>query len=83
MIVGKLHIISIKISGTTPYMAPEVASKKKVNVKADVWSFGVVLFELFTFSRPYKGDERTAMDGLTKKSPDLPGRPLSVMLTST
>merc|ERR1712000_630241 len=39
--------------GTPVYMAPEVLSKNKYSEKADVYSFGIVLAEIFTGALPY------------------------------
>ena len=39
--------------GTPVYMAPEVLSKNKYSEKADVYSFGIVLMEIFTGNLPY------------------------------
>lgn len=35
-----------------PRAAPEVFLKGRISVQADVWSFGIVLFELFTYGSP-------------------------------
>lgn len=39
---------SIKKSGTVSYMAPEVISGNNINTKADVYSFGVIMYEIIT-----------------------------------
>jgi serine/threonine protein kinase len=44
------------VFGTVGYVAPEQASGKKVDKQADIWAFGVVLFEMLT-GRPLFGGE--------------------------
>ena len=40
--------------GTFHWMAPEIFENKRYTKKADVFSYGIVLFEIITRNTPYK-----------------------------
>jgi Tol biopolymer transport system component/predicted Ser/Thr protein kinase len=59
------------ILGTAAYMSPEQARGKVVDKRADIWAFGVVLFEMLTGKRLFEGE--TVSDTLAQvltKEPD-------------
>ena len=49
---GKKPVRMREISGTPAYIAPEVLAKSKVDEQTDIFSFGVIGFEILTGRKP-------------------------------
>ncbi len=67
------------ILGTAAYMSPDQARGKRVDRRADIWSFGVVLWEMLTGHKLFEGETISdVVAAVLTHSPDfneLPARP--------
>ena len=64
------------ILGTAAYMAPEQAKGKPVDKRADIWAFGVVLYEMVTGKKLFRGEDLTeTLAAVVMKEPDLSAAP--------
>ncbi len=64
---GIARVIGSNITGTTsvigtmPYLPPEAFNSLPLDARADLWSFGIMLFEMLTGQLPFNGTEITAI----------------------
>lgn len=61
--------------GTPAYVAPEILSTQRADERADIFSFGVVCFELLTFRKPFERDTLEE-SRIAQMNPDTPPHPL-------
>jgi len=47
--------------GTLGYMSPQQIRGNRADARSDIWSLGVVLYELLTYRRPFKGENNAAL----------------------
>jgi len=67
------------ILGTASYMSPEQAKGKPVDRRADIWSFGVVLFELLSGHRVFDGESVSeTLAAVLMKDPDWSALPSNI-----
>jgi len=68
----KSHVAQTASMGSPFYMSPEQIRGEPLTLHSDMYSLGVVLYELLTGQRPFTAD---SMDALVKKITELPPAP--------
>jgi serine/threonine protein kinase/Tfp pilus assembly protein PilF len=76
------------VLGTAHYMSPEQARGQKVDARSDIWSLGVVVYEMVAGSPPFRGETpsdciasilTTEPPPLSSASPDVPAKLESIL----
>src|SRR5436305_9606565 len=60
------------VLGTSQYMSPEQARGKPVDARTDIWSLGVVLYEMASGHPPFTGETKTDVIVAIAKNDPLP-----------
>jgi serine/threonine protein kinase/HAMP domain-containing protein len=79
--VAKLGMIrhasdSVSVLGTPAYISPEQASAEDVDARTDIYSAGIIAFEMFAGKRPFEAENPVEM--LTKHLHQSPPTPVSI-----
>lgn len=61
--------------GTPAYLAPEIMTTQRADERADIFSFGVVAYELLTFRKPFERDSLEEAR-IAQTNPDVPPNPI-------
>ncbi len=62
-----------QVFGTPSYMSPEQVVGKELDQRSDLWSVGVLLYEMITGQKPYAGDSVVSITyAIMNKQPDAP-----------
>ena len=79
------------VMGSVHYLPPEQASGKGATLKSDIYSMGILMYELLTGSLPYKGDNaveialkhlKEPLPSIREQLPDLPQSVENVIMKS-
>jgi eukaryotic-like serine/threonine-protein kinase len=71
---------SIGVSGTLPYMSPEQVTGKQVDHRTDIWSLGVMMYELVVRRHPFQAQSPAATVAAVSKALPPPMREVPIPL---
>ena len=52
----KILLLTDTVCGSPLYMAPELLQTQKYNIKSDIWSLGIIMYEIVMKNHPFKSN---------------------------
>ena len=80
------------VMGSVHYLAPEQASGKSATIKSDIYSMGILMYELITGTVPFRGDNaveialkhmKDKIPSIRKQDPSIPQSVENILLKAT
>ena len=59
-------------AGTVPYMATELLRGRTADARSDIWALGVLIYEMVTGGRPFRGSTRYELGAAILSEPPIP-----------
>ena len=72
-VIDQSWVAQHTFTGTLPYTAPEVFKGQEADVRSDIWSLGVVLYEMAAGKRPFRGSTAYELSAaiLRERAPEI------------